>query len=77
MKDETKSRIAILIALIAASAVICFIMYAIWQESTNPKMELNKSEWECVKTETRMIPMLVGKVVVPQPRQECVEYKRN
>ena len=77
MKDETKSRIAILITLITASAFICFIIYAIWQDSTNPKIEINKSEWECVKIETRMIPMLVGKVVVPQPRRECVEYKRN
>lgn len=77
MKDETKSRIAIAMSLIIGVFFICFIIYAIWQESTSPKMELNKSEWECVKTETRMIPMLVGKVVVPQPRRECVEYKRN
>lgn len=73
MKDKIIATVIIL--LIAAFA--CLMVYAIWQESTSPKMELNKSEWECVKTETRMIPVLVGKVVVPQSNQECVEYKRN
>ena len=68
--------IATAVTLLIA-AFVCLMVYGIWEESTSPKIDLNKSEWECVKTETRMTPMLVGKVVVPQPRQECVEYKRN
>lgn len=73
MKDKIIATVVILLI----AAFTCLMVYAIWQESTSPKIDLNKSEWECVKTETRMVPMLVGKVVVPQPRRECVEYKRN
>lgn len=73
MRDKILATVTILLTVIFT----CLMVYAIWQESTSSKMELNKSQWGCVKTETRMIPMLVGKVVVPQPRQECVEYKRN
>lgn len=73
MRDKIIATVVILLI----AAFTCLMVYAIWQESTSPKIDLNKSEWECVKTETRMVPMLVGKVVVPQPRRECVEYKRN
>lgn len=73
MKDKIIATVVIL--LIAAFA--CLMVYAIWQESTSPKMELNKTEWECVKTETRITNVIIGGKLMPQSNQECVEYKRN
>ena len=73
MKDKIIATVVILLI----AAFTCLMVYAIWQESTSPKMELNKNEWECVKTETRMTNVIIGGKLMPQPRRECVEYKRN
>lgn len=73
MKDKIIATAAILFAVI----LTCLIVYAIWQESSSPKMELNKSEWECMKTETRITNVLIGGKLMPQSKQECIEYKRQ
>lgn len=73
MKDKIIATVVILLVVIFA----CLMVYAIWEESTNPKMELNKSEWECVKTETHITNVIIGGKLMPQSNQECVEYKRN
>lgn len=72
-----KDKIVVLIVVLLIAAFTCLMVYAIWQESTSPKMELNKSEWECVKTETRITNVIIGGKLMPQSNQECVEYKRN
>ena len=72
-----KDKIIATVVIILISAFSCLMVYAIWEESTNPKMELNKPEWECVKTETRITNVIIGGKLMPQSNQECVEYKRN
>ncbi|WP_179992017.1 MULTISPECIES: hypothetical protein [unclassified Acinetobacter] len=72
-----KDKIVALIVVLLIAAFTCLMVYVIWQESTNPKMELNKSEWDCVKTETRITNVIIGGKLMPQSNQECVEYKRN
>lgn len=73
MKDKIIATVFILLA----AAFTYLMVYAIWQDSTSPKMELNKSEWECVKTETRITNVIIGGKLMLQSKQECVEYKRN
>lgn len=73
MKDKIIATVVILLVVIFT----CLMVYAIWQQSTSPKMELNKSEWECVKTETRATNVIIGGKLMPQSNQECDEYKRN
>ena len=65
------------IFLLLSAIFVCLVGYALWQESASPKMELNKSEWDCVKTETRITNVIIGGKLMPQSNQECVEYKRN
>lgn len=72
-----KDKIVALIVVLLIAAFTCLMVYAIWQESTSPKIDLNKSEWECVKTETRITNVIIGGKLMPQSNQECVEYKRN
>lgn len=72
-----KDKIVALIVVLLIAAFTCLMVYAIWQESTSPKIDLNKSEWECVKTETRITNVVIGGKLMPQSNQECVEYKRN
>lgn len=70
-------KIATALSVLSFALIFWAMMYLIWQESTSPKMELNKSEWECVKTETRITNVIIGGKLMPQSNQECVEYKRN
>ena len=70
-------KIASALSVLSFALIFWAMMYLIWQESTSPKMELNKSEWECVKTETRITNVIIGGKLMPQSNQECVEYKRN
>ncbi|HCM30978.1 MAG TPA: hypothetical protein DIC32_04630 [Acinetobacter radioresistens] len=70
-------KIATALSVLLFALIFWAMMYLIWQESTSPKMELNKSEWECVKTETRITNVIIGGKLMPQSNQECVEYKRN
>ena len=72
-----KDKIIATVVIILIAAFTCLMVYVIWQESTNPKMELNKTEWECVKTETRITNVIIGGKLMPQSNRECVEYKRN
>ncbi|HCL60311.1 MAG TPA: hypothetical protein DHW80_11145 [Acinetobacter sp.] len=72
-----KDKIIATVVIILIAAFTCLMVYAIWQESASPKMELNKSEWDCVKTETRITNVIIGGKLMPQSNQECVEYKRN
>lgn len=72
-----KDKIATALLILLFSLIFWAMMYLIWQESTSPKMELNKSEWECVKTETRITNVIIGGKLMPQSNQECVEYKRK
>ncbi|ENU99615.1 hypothetical protein F969_01373 [Acinetobacter variabilis] len=72
-----KDKIVALIVVLLIAVFTCLMVYAIWQESTSPKMELNKSEWECVKKETRITNVIIGGKLMPQSNQECVEYKHN
>lgn len=72
MKDKIIATVVILLI----AAFTCLMLYAIWEESTSSKMELNKSEWECAKTETRITNVIIGGKLMPQSNQECVEYKR-
>ena len=73
MKDKIIATVVILLI----AAFTCLMVYAIREETTSPKIELNKSEWECAKTETRITNVIIGGKLMPQSKQECVEYKRN
>lgn len=72
-----KDKIATALLVLVFALIFWVMMYLIWQESTSPKMELNKAEWECVKTETRITNVIIDGKLMPQSNQECVEYKRN
>ncbi|NGP41021.1 hypothetical protein G4V72_04620 [Acinetobacter sp. GC2] len=72
-----KDKIATALLVLLFALIFWAMMYLIWQESTSPKMELNQSEWDCVKTETRITNVIIGGKLMPQSNQECVEYKRK
>ena len=38
---------------------------------------LEESKWHCTKTETIMVPVLVGKVIISQPREVCTTWEMN
>jgi hypothetical protein len=41
------------------------------------KIVLEESKWHCTKTETIMVPVFVGKVIISQPREVCTTWEMN
>ena len=70
-------------SIIVAVAVLLLgaLGWVFYTDSQRPTIELKKAEWECVKSEQRtsLMPMLVGKTTILQPRTStiCVEYRRR
>lgn len=41
------------------------------------KIVLEESKWHCTQTETIMVPVFVGKVIISQPREVCTTWEMN
>ena len=41
------------------------------------KIVLEESKWHCTQTETIMVPVLVGKVIISQPQEVCTTWEMN
>ena len=73
MKENFIKIAVAIVAVIFTSLMI----YSIWQESSNPKIELDKAEWQCVKTEPKVRNIIIGGKLMPYTKQECTEYERQ
>ena len=69
--------------MIIPTGMILILAASAWRVYEHPweRIELNKDEWECVKSEQRtyLQPMMIGNVFVTQSVESviCVEYKRR
>ncbi|MBP3075288.1 hypothetical protein C2U65_10920 [Acinetobacter baumannii] len=70
-------RLPIVEAIIMLVIVLCFIFFGfqIWKEFTSQKIELNKDEWICSKSEVSVQNIMIGGKLMPQAINKCVEYK--
>lgn len=75
--DNMKDKLIATSVLIVVFLFTCLMIYAIWDDASSPKINLSKSEWECSKTEIRITNVLIGGKLMPQSRQECIEYKQQ
>ncbi|UPT53355.1 hypothetical protein [Synechococcus phage Ssp-JY38] len=77
MIDFFLEKVLLPVCVIAVPLCLGGLIYAAYNAMTSEKVTLVKHEWECTDTERRMVPVLVGKVLVPTPRTVCVEYRRK
>ena len=66
MNQDERNRTYLVISIIVISLCVSFL-FANAQSKPRP---------ECIKTEARVYNVLIGKALMPQVRQECIEYKR-
>jgi hypothetical protein len=68
----------IILATIAALFLtISILIYNAWQDSNRETFSLVKADWECTQGRTYTTMVLVGKILVPETRTECVQYTRH
>lgn len=40
-------------------------------------ISLDKRDWHCTATRTELVPVPVGKALIPEPRTVCTTWERN
>ncbi|PWJ80640.1 hypothetical protein C7441_112182 [Pseudaminobacter salicylatoxidans] len=77
MNDFLLTRVIIPgIMAIAAVVIVALVAVAIYYANSE-KLTLTKAEWVCTRSETVLMPMPAGKVMVTIPQQQCVQYSRQ
>lgn len=76
LMDHCIAPFVLLVLLLLVVAVIG-IPYAIYSESRDPHISLNKTEWHCSHSHTIFIPISNGKTTTILPEQICDNYRMN
>ena len=50
---------------------LCYI------SASDPHIMLNKRDWQCTHSHTALVPTVVGKVIISEPREICDTYEMN
>ena len=40
-------------------------------------ISLDKRDWHCTATRTELVPVLVGKIFIPEPQEVCTTWVKN
>lgn len=63
--------------LVVGGAAFLICLPFILLNASDPHISLNKTDWSCARSHKTMVPMLIGKIVVPQYIDICDEYTMN
>lgn len=53
------------------------IGWGMYSDSKSPNISLKKEDWWCTKSETIIQAQLVGKTIISNSNQVCIEYRRK
>lgn len=62
--------------LLILGASVCWDIVSDMQDP-NPNITLKQADWECSESDIYLMPVMIGKVIVNQPRTVCVEWSRK
>lgn len=66
---------AVSIACVLGMGVIIGVLSLF--DSPTHYITLDERDWHCTTTQTLMVPVLVGKVLIPEPRTVCTTWEKN
>jgi len=68
----------LLLTCIGLAITLVPIFFAVnYWESRQTHIVLRKDEWQCVKDDTVLMPVMIGKVIYMMPEMVCTEYRMN
>lgn len=70
-------KLMLVVVIPAALLLGSIVLVCSYFDSKNPCITLKESEWHCAHTRTIMVPVIVGKVIMEQPRTICDTWEMN
>jgi hypothetical protein len=75
IRSESDEWLLWVVYLVLAVCVGILVWVIIDSLQPHPTISLDARDWVCTRTETRLSPLMVGKVITEQAATYCVRYE--